>query len=528
MSDTNKFLKCFCVMISFILTTTVFPQQVNNYYVNASKGNDANNGTTMATAWKTLQKVNANIFGPGDRISFHSAQTFEGILVITGSGKKGRPIIFETYGGKEPAIINGKGDSCAVYAHNQSQFEIKNLTITNHRNTVTKYDLFTGIYIVNEDAGELEHIYLTGVKLFDVNSSYEAWDDGKTDQTRYYGGVLFYTKGAKLRSCFNDLKIEQCRFENLSRTGFNFKSDWSNRTASSHFGDSISKGVKDNWYPSKKIVFRNNFFKNIAGNGLIVRVAKDVLIEKNFFDSCGQIISGNAVFNFNTDDVVYQYNEAKNTVYNDGDTDARGIDADYKTKRTTIQFNYLHDNELGGVTATGGPGVGADPKNFNIGTIIRYNILENNKRQGTYISGRVEALQCYNNVFYADETCNDVVAVKLSKWQVFPNDASFKNNIFYFKGKNISWAFGASTNISFDNNLYFGVQPNDSFPDVKALLKEPQFIKAGQAAGYRLKKNSPAIHTGIFIKNSGVSDYYGNRVDKKLKPNIGAYNGKGQ
>jgi hypothetical protein len=171
---------------------------------------------------------------------------------------------------------------------------------------------------------------------------------------------------------------------------------------------------------------------------------------------------------------------------------------------------------------------GSDPKNFNIGTIIRYNILENNKRQGAYISGRVEALQCYNNVFYADETCNDIVAIKLSKWQVFPNDAFFKNNIFYFKGKNISWFFGASTNISFDRNIYFGVNSPDTFPDANALIKDPQFTKAGKVSGYFLKKNSPALSSGAVIVNPGDNDYYGNKLIKNIKTNIGADNGTGK
>ncbi len=505
----------------------IFSQNEDTYYVDAEKGNDRNNGRSTTTAWKTLHKVSNTQFNPGDRISFRSGQTFNGTLVITSSGKKDQPIIFQNYGGKEFAIIDGKGDSCAVYAYNKSHFEIKNLAITNHRNKVTKRDLFNGIYIVNENAGQLEHIYFYGIKVFDVNSSHDAWDDGKTDQTRYYGGALFLVKGIKKPSWFTDIKVEQCRFENLSRTGLNFKSEWSNRTANSRFGDSIDVGKKDNWMPWNNIIIRNNIFKKIAGNGLIVRVAKNVLIEKNFFDSCGEKISGNAVFNFNTDDVIYQYNEAQHTVYNEGDTDARGIDADYKTKRTIIQYNYLHDNELGGVTATGGPGIGTDPKNFNIGTIIRYNIFENNKRQGAYFSGRVEGLQCYNNVFYADETCNDVVAIKLNKWQVFPNGAFFKNNIFYFKGKNTSWFYGSSTNISFNNNIYFGVQPPNVFPDTNALQKDPQFIEPGTTTGYLLKKSSPALHAGNIISNSGNRDYYGNKLDRNVKPNIGAYNGAG-
>ncbi len=48
--------------------------------------------------------------------------------------------------------------------------------------------------------------------------------------------------------------------------------------------------------------------------------------------------------------------------------------------------------------------------------------------------------------------------------------------------------FGASTNISFDRNIYFGVNSPDTFPDANALIKDPQFTKAGKVSGYFLKK----------------------------------------
>lgn len=420
------------------------------YYVDAIKGNNSNMGLSVTSPWKTLPKVNNALFKPGDIISFKAGQRFNSMLVISSSGKPDAPIIYNSYGGVQHAIIDGNGDSVAIYCYNKQYIEMKNLTITNFRKGVIKgNDLFDGIYIANHDYGTLHHFYFDHINVFNVNSTYIAKDEGKADQSRYHGGVQFYTIGNKKRSNFDDILVTNSAFEKLSRTGFNFRSDWDNRAAYSKFGDSIGKGVTDNWTPNTKVVFQNNLFKNIAGNGLIVRVAVNAVIEHNLFDSCGQIISGNAVFNFNTAHTLYQYNEAKNTVYNEEDTDARGIDSDYRTKNTIIQYNYLHNNGLGGVTATGGPCIGDNPTNFNLGTIIRYNILENNARQGIYVSGRVEGLQVYNNVFYADSTFNEVIAIKLNRWTVYPNGVTFQNNIFCFKGTNTSFAFTNATNVSF-------------------------------------------------------------------------------
>ncbi|HEX2631070.1 MAG TPA: hypothetical protein VHM26_18780, partial [Chitinophagaceae bacterium] len=287
MQSKKNILLSICLLLSFQSFS-------RNYYVDVIGGNDSNNGLTQSAAWRTLAKVSGFAFEAGDIISFKSGQRFIGTLTISASGKPGKPVIYTTYGGKAPAIIDGAGDSTAVYSYNKEYIEIRNLSVTNSRKGEIKIDdLFNGIYIVNENAGVLHHIHFDNIRVFNVNSTHIAKDDGKTDQSRYHGGVQFYTKGNSVRSNFDDVLITNSVFENLSRTGFNFRSDWDDRAAYSRFGDSIGKGLTDNWTPNTSVVFRNNQFKNIAGNGLIVRVAVNALIEHNLFDSCGKYISGN-------------------------------------------------------------------------------------------------------------------------------------------------------------------------------------------------------------------------------------------
>jgi len=70
-----------------------------NYYVDAVKGSDNNNGLTTSSAWKTLAKISVTVFKPGDVIAFKSEQRFIGILSISSSGNKGAAILYTTYGG---------------------------------------------------------------------------------------------------------------------------------------------------------------------------------------------------------------------------------------------------------------------------------------------------------------------------------------------------------------------------------------------------------------------------------------------
>ena len=46
--------------IQFLYATT--------YYVDATNGNDSNNGTTITSAWKSISKLNKTTFKPGDQI----------------------------------------------------------------------------------------------------------------------------------------------------------------------------------------------------------------------------------------------------------------------------------------------------------------------------------------------------------------------------------------------------------------------------------------------------------------------------
>src|SRR6187431_3285048 len=67
------------------------------YYV-SNQGNDANNGTSKKTAWRTIAKVNASRFEPGDKILFKKGDTWNERLNPPSSGSAGNAIIFGSYG----------------------------------------------------------------------------------------------------------------------------------------------------------------------------------------------------------------------------------------------------------------------------------------------------------------------------------------------------------------------------------------------------------------------------------------------
>ena len=70
------------------------------YYVDSRGGDDANPGTNPLAPWKTLEKVNATTFHPGDEIMLRSSSVWRGQLWPKGSGTEGHPIRVDTYGGE--------------------------------------------------------------------------------------------------------------------------------------------------------------------------------------------------------------------------------------------------------------------------------------------------------------------------------------------------------------------------------------------------------------------------------------------
>lgn len=78
------------------------------YYVDATGGNDDNTGLSAALAWKTIAKVNASTFNPGDSILFKRGEMWRETLVVPSSGTAAAPITFGCYGSSGPApVLNG-------------------------------------------------------------------------------------------------------------------------------------------------------------------------------------------------------------------------------------------------------------------------------------------------------------------------------------------------------------------------------------------------------------------------------------
>jgi hypothetical protein len=473
------------------------------YYVDASTGHDEAPGTSAATSWKTLAKVNATTFQPGDRILFHSGSSWSGQLWPKGSGNSEDPIVIDKFGGDALPIINGAGlAEDAVLLKNQEYWEIRNLEITN---TGAERALRRGVHVVAKNCGDLHHIYIRDLRVHDVNGNF---------QEKANGGIHYSAIGETKPSRFIDLRIENNRIWHVDRAGiFGWSTHW----------------TRSKWYPSLGVVIRNNVLDDIGGDG-IVNVATDgAMVEYNVVSNASMRSQdyNDGIWPWSADNTIIQYNE----VYGmRGQHDALGFDSDWNSRNTIIQYNYSHDNEGGFLLICNEGSQSPNDSAGNVGTIVRYNISQNDHHRGIKLSGPVKNTLIYNNTIYVGKD-EDIAVILHTDWTGWASDTYIYNNIFYVDGKaqfgygvtgNEDGSYvaapgpGKSTNNVYDYNLYYGVKPPD---DPHALTSDPLLQDPGHAGvsrstavGYALRKHSRAIDSGRTIENSGSKDFFGTAV----------------
>lgn len=478
-----------------------------SYYVDSIAGNDQNIGTTADSPWKTLDKVNRKTFAAGDCIFFKSGAKWSGQFWPKGSGTKERPIVVDKYDGAAKPVFDGGGVGATLRLKNQEYWEINNLEITNFEvtNRGAGSRVRRGVDVEADNFGDVHHIYLRSLTIHDVNG---------TDKVKVNGGINYTSIGTVKPSRFVDLRIENNNIYHVDRSGiFGWSTHW----------------VRSNWNPSLGVIVRGNTLDDIGGDGIVVVATDGALVEKNIVGRANQRSAGYnvGIWPWSADNTVIQYNEVYGTR---GQRDGEGFDSDWNSRNTLIQYNYSHDNGGGFLLICNEGQMDAASSVGNTGTVIRYNISQNDHHRGINIAGPVRDSKIYNNTLFVGK--NEKVDVLLySNWKGWSSSTYFYNNIFYVEGSGrFSYAlsrrsdgqhvaapgFGQSHQNVFDSNVYYGVQPAD---DATGLTSDPRLMHPGSAtngirtlSGYGLLANSPAIDSGKIIPDAGGRDFLGSVV----------------
>jgi len=491
-------------------------ERATTFFIDSKSGNDDNSGISINAAWKTVSRVNKEMFEPGDSILFRDGLTYNGQLEPKGSGSKNNPIVISQYGKGSMPHIEGRGQSEeTLLLYNVEYWEVHNLEISNHGKK--RAPRRAGVRLVVPNFGTAHHIHLANLYVHDVNGSNVKSKGGGA-------GITWECKGDSIKSRFDDLDIENCRIIRTDRNGI---------IGSSAFWQRYK------WYPSLHVVMKNNLLEDIGGDGIVPIACESALVEYNVLRGGRQRAHDFAagIWPWSCDNTVIQYNEVTGMK---GYKDGQGFDSDWNCKNTIIQYNYSYDNDGVFLLICDN---GQPPDSVNVGTIVRYNISQNDGSRTFQMAGPVNETKIYNNTVYVGDSL-DVKFFLYNDWSGWSKNTSAFNNIFYVEGKaTLSHqsaprlsdgryitqpGYGKSKGNTFDRNVYFGHLIN--LPEDKgAIFQNPLLINPGSGksgiaslAGYKLSKASPCINAGRKIRQNGNLDFWCNKLPLNSNPDIGA------
>ncbi|TXK84161.1 right-handed parallel beta-helix repeat-containing protein [Paenibacillus sp. N3.4] len=518
----------------------------HTYYVDSTGGNDANNGLNEGQAWKTLDKVNAMHYEPGDLIQFKAGGIWTGQLWPRGSGAPGAPIKIGKYGSSasKPLIDGGGTVENVVYLSNQQHWEISELEITNQ---AAEEGVRRGVYVFADNAGILSHIYLTNLYIHDVRG-----DNSFTGTGKGTGGIYFYVNRDKSKALseltqtrFDDILLENNTIERVGRSGISMLTEWQ----------------KDSFkYWSTGVMVRNNRLSYIDGDGIILIGMEQPVMEYNVISNANYVCGPNqsrpgynggwavGMFPFFSEGTKMQYNE----VYATRSTqDGQAFDIDGNNNNALMQYNYSHDNE-GGFALVMVDNYAKGSRTTN--ATIRYNISQNDKNRVFSISN-VSNVKVYNNTIYVGSELDTMIWWhKPAGTGSDPNGQSivvpavdniaYNNNLIYNLGSG-GYTVNNGTNISFSNNWYYGNHPqSEPAENGKAFRQtDPKLVNPGSGGtvtdlvyrsdilpGYKLQNTSPLIDAGVRIGGLdyiGLKDFWGGPALVGSQPDIGAHEFQG-
>ena len=489
------------IVLIFTLSLILFsacPGWGATYYVK-NGGNDSLDGLSDATAWATIQKVQATVRS-GDTVYFRSQDTWS---------SSGSPtVLTATAGVTYDGSSYGSGTRAkfvATAAVSVPYFSVVRIEVSNV--TFKGFEIDGGkVYCYGIDIGYNATGDITGNTI----DNCVVHDNGDPLDRQWCYGIIVTNRGVN-KTTYNTT-ITNCTVYNAGQEGIAIYPKWGE----------YNTGVD-------KVLIRNcRAYDNgtmAAGDGTGVAInnrSNNVTVEYCYLNN-------------NTRDGI----NIRATPLTES-----GGNVIAAPTNVVIRYNAISNNWWGGLTIT-------NPNSYKITTDIYYNIFLNNGRinsqnvgyefhlagnkAGTYPDS---VFNIYNNTFYSSLEPNSsrqwgVGIAPYNSGYVTGATINFNNNIVYTGNFASIWDSKAS--MTHSNNLIYRASGDSHihiFTDAvqykrtgvltweaSARNSEPLFVSAG--TNFSLQPNSPAIDAGVPV---GLSrDFVWNPVPSGTAPDIGAF-----
>lgn len=489
-----------------------------DYHV-SPRGDDAGPGT-FEQPWRSLAKVNATRFQPGDRVLLEGGQTFAGPLELgpDDQATPARNIVITSYGAGRAVIDGGAGRAVSIEGCDHVLIDRLRLVGAGRKTGNTAH----GLYLARSIGTTIDRVEVSGFR---------------------HAGI--YVTGGQ------DIRITRVYAHDNGFAGIHSGGE---RSRNLYVGYSLAENN-----PGDPTV-RNNH----SGNGIVLGHVDGAVIERSEarYNGWDMPWTGNGpvgIWVHDADRAVVQYcvsHHNRSTA-----ADGGGFDFDGGVTNSLLQYNYSHNNFGSGYLICqyeGAPRFAAN--------VVRYNIsqddglFDHNAGIFVWVGGAgMESTLVHNNTVW--NTKGAAVAYGISqKYAASLPRVTFYNNIFVSQGPQIfNRTEGAGLLGEFRGNLYWSLGERGFRTGAHAALQawasatgqerlagrlvglfaDPRLVRTGPAlltdpdllhtlADFRLEPGSPAIAAGLDLRaqfgiDPGPSDFFGNPLPRKGPLSIGAH-----
>ena len=116
-----------CLLVIAVVALTCCSGSAATYYLDGSRGSDANSGTSANLAWRTLDKANSAL-QPGDTCLVRAGVYTGQVIAPANSGTEKAPITYAPYQGETPELTGGR-DGSLVILDGKSYITVKGFKI---------------------------------------------------------------------------------------------------------------------------------------------------------------------------------------------------------------------------------------------------------------------------------------------------------------------------------------------------------------------------------------------------------------
>ena len=458
---------------------------------------------TRAHPLTTLADASSVPLEPGGAILLRRGTECAGTLALTGSGSKSRPALVSGYGdGARPRIAASGED--AVSLLNVSHVFVDRLEVANPGDGSGRK---RGIHLVA--AGRtVTGVTVRGNRIHDVGGNLDKDGGGS-------GGIQVDSTGPGTGR-FRHLVIEDNRISDVSRSGiFVVGVSGGERPRASEPWPEASTGVR----------IRRNHIRRVAGDGIVTLGTDGARVRRNFVtkgnlagrglaDPEGMICNA-GIWAFHANNTLIERNVVTRMKFNG--CDGSGYDIDYDQDGTVVQFNESYANEGGFMLLC----TDDQPRSAE----VRFNVSVNdgfsfNSSPCSRPAGSYDGLRIYNNTIVGPDP--GVAILGFDNTQLYgPPSLDFFNNILAATEA----GRGFTCEPDCRNNLFFHMPAAGR----DAVTGSPRFFFKGPYRGTAtpgklgLRPSSPAIGAGAPIPRDVERDFFGTRIERAGKPDIGFF-----